>query len=291
MPRVPDLFLIGAQKGGSTSLFESLVRHPAIGRLHRKEPNIFVQPDAAAVRARLAEFPAPQGDQAYLLDGSVDYTRYPRYLRTPETIRNFCGRDAIRFVYILRNPIDRLISEYFWMQDRYGQPHDLARTIEAQPQYVRTSLYDLQIARYFRHFDRKQFHFVLFEDFVRARQATVAGVFRWLGLDPALAEPEDRRGGATDKAKTRTPRFGPLNALLWASPWLRKAVRERLSDRTVRRLARLMTVEAARVEPSEDFRRELMERHFLGSIERTAELTGLDLSQWTATPARPTASP
>lgn len=288
MQRVPNLFLIGAMKGGSTSLFDSLAAHPEIGRLHRKEPNLFVQPDADAVRARLAEFPPPREETRYLLDGSVDYTRYPHYPRTPDTIRDFCGRDGLRFVYILRHPVDRLISEYFWMQGRYGQPRDIAEVIEAEPQYVRTSLYDLQIARYLRHFDRAQFRFVLFDDFVRDRPATVAGIFRWLGLDPALAEAAVRQRGATDKARTRAPRFGPLNALLWASPRLRKAVRERLPERTVRRLARLMTVEADRVEPAEAFRRELMERYFLGSVARAAEITGLDLSAWTGA-ARPSA--
>lgn len=284
MQRVPNLFLIGAMKGGSTSLFDSLVRHPGIDRLRRKEPSIFSKDGDDAVRARLAEFPAPEGDAPWLIDGSVEYTRWPLYPTTPETILRFCGPD-VRFVYILRHPVDRLISEYFWMQERYGQPLDIARVVEADPQYVQTSLYDVQIERYLEHFASDRMRFVLFDDFARDREGTVAEVLEWLDLDPALLESAGRHRGATDREKTRAPRFGPLNALLWSSPRLRRAVRDRLPEQTVRRLARFITVEADRVEPPEDFGQKLMERHFRASIERTAELTGFDLSAWTA-PAR-----
>lgn len=280
MQRVPNLFLIGAMKGGSTSLFDSLVRHPGIDRLRRKEPSIFSQDGDDAVRARLAEFPAPEGDAPWLIDGSVEYTRWPLYPTTPETILRFCGPD-VRFVYILRHPVDRLISEYFWMQERYGQPLDIARVVEADPQYVQTSLYDVQIERYLEHFASDRMRFVLFDDFARDREGTVAEILEWLGLDPALLDSEGRHRGATDKATTRAPRFGSLNGLLWASPRLRRAVRQALPERTVRRLARLMTVEAARIEPQESFRQELMWRHFVASIARTEQLTGLDLSCWT----------
>jgi hypothetical protein len=281
MQRLPNLFLIGAMKGGSTSLYDSLVRHPEIGRLRRKEPSIFSQAGDDAVRARLAEFPAIDAGTRYLIDGSVEYSRHPLYPTTPETIRRFCG-DDVRVVYILRHPVDRLVSEYFWMQERYGQPLDIARVVEADPQYVATSRYDLQIERYLEVFDRDRMHFVLFDDFVRERQETVAAIYRWLDLDPDRAEPEVRLRGATDKSKTRSPRFGALNALLWSQPALRRAVRRRLPERTVRRLAWLMTVEADRVDPTAAFREDLMRRHFRASIARTAELTGLDLTAWTA---------
>ena len=193
----------------------------------------------------------------------------------------------MRFLYILRHPVDRLISEYFWMQERYGQPLDIARVVEADPQYVQTSLYDVQIERYLEHFDRDRMRFVLFDDFARDRDGTVAGVLEWLGLDPALVESAGRHRGATDKRTTRAPRFGGLSGLLWASPRLRRAVRERLPERTVRHLARFMTIEADRVEPPQSFRDELMRRHFAASILRTERLTGLDLSCWTAGASSP----
>lgn len=279
MPKTPNLFLIGTQKGGSTSLHNALVRHPDIGRLRWKEPNIFSQPTEEAARKALEDFPVPAGDFRYVIDGSIDYSRYPKYSKTPRNILKICGPD-VRFVYILRNPVERLVSNYFWMQERYGLPFSFETTIAKDPQYVQTSLYDLQIERYLGLFDLGQFHFVRHRDFVRDPAERTAEVFRWLGLDPEKAVGEVPRLAATDKTNTRAGRFGPVNRLLWSSPGLRRTVRTLLPDRLARRAVRLITVEAERKDPSREVKRALLETHFLASIDRTEQLTGLDLTDW-----------
>lgn len=279
MPEFPNLFLIGTQKGGSTSLHNALVQHPDIGRLRRKEPNIFSKPSETEARRELEDFPMPEGDFRYVIDGSVDYTRYPLYTETPQNILKICGSD-VRFVYILRNPVDRLISQFFWKKGLYGQPLDFEDTIASDPQYVQTSCYDLQIAHFLKFYDISQFHFVRHSDFIRDPAARAAEVFRWLELDPDIAKTDLPRLGATDKQKTRTGRFGPLNRLLWASPGLRRTVRRMLPEKLARQAAQAISVEVDRQDPPRTVKRALLETHFLDSIDKTEKITGLDLSDW-----------
>ena len=60
----PNLFLIGAQKGGSSTLAHQMARHPAIAFFSKKEPNFFREADPDACRAAIAAAgPPPEAPQ------------------------------------------------------------------------------------------------------------------------------------------------------------------------------------------------------------------------------------
>lgn len=281
--RHPDLFLIGTQKGGSSSFFRGLCLHPEIARMAVKECNIYTQGTPEAVTARLAEC-QPAGEPVttrYLIDASTDYSRFPKFPDVPRTIRALCPvPEALRFLYVMRHPVERLISNYFWRNQLYGLPHDLTGAIEAEPQFLATSRYDLQIEHYLKTFPRAQFHFVKSESFYADPPGELRRAFLWLGLDPDIDLSALPHRGATDKARMRTPRFGMLNRLLWKAPALRRALRGILPDRMVRKLARATTRETPRPTITRAEKQALLTQHFTDSIRRTAELTGLDLDDW-----------
>jgi hypothetical protein len=278
--RCPNLFLIGSQKSGSSSLFKGLAAHPGIDRMTAKEPNIFCAPSEAEARAELAKYQPAESTGRYLIDASVNYTRHPKFADVPERIAEIVpDLDAVRFIYILRNPVERLVSNYFFKAQRYGTPDDLLAAVEADPQYVATGLYDQQVRRYYRWFAPEQFRFVKFETFSADPAAELARLFEWLGLEP-LASAGGVRAGATDKELTRVPRSGALTRTLWAVPGLRATARRLLPDRTIRRLSRALTRDEARRDPPREIKRRLLETHFLASIHATGQLTGLDLQDW-----------
>jgi hypothetical protein len=274
----PNLFLIGTQKGGSSSFFDHLVSHPDIASVGRKEPNIFATASEEEARARLAGF-APLPATRWVIDASVDYSRFPKVAGVPRTIAAVAGRD-VRFVYILRHPVERLISEFFYKKAKYGGATTLARAIEADPQMVDTGRYDIQIEQYLALFDRGQFLIMLTEQMHGDTQAQAGRVFDWLGLPPHHWTGAEKLRGATKKTTTRDFRFGAATDLLWRQAWLRTAVRRVLPERTVRRVMGMLTVETARVMPDRAEKRALLDRHFRDSIGHTAALTGLDLGAW-----------
>jgi hypothetical protein len=278
--RCPNLFLIGTQKGGSSSLFRALICHPEINRMTAKEPNIFCAPSEAAARSELAQHQPALNTGRYLIDASVNYTRYPKISAVPERIAEIVPvLDDVRFIYILRNPVERLVSNYFFTAQLYGPPGNFEAAINIDPQYVATGLYDQQVRRYHRYFEPSQFLYVKFETFMIDPTAEVRRVFEWLGLDPKVAI-ESRHAGATDKQLTRVPRSKALTRTLWAVPGLKSAARRILPDRTLRRISQIITRKAPRIDPSKEVKRALLEKYFLDSIRNTEILTGLDLKDW-----------
>lgn len=275
----PNLFLIGAQKGGSSTVYAHLRAHPAITHLGRKEINVFNAPDVATARARLSALSPRFPDRPLRIDASVDYARYPKFAATPENIHAICG-DDVRFIYVIRNPVERMISNLYWTNQLYGGVADLAEAIRLDPQMVETSRYDVQLERYLRLFPVERFWFMTLDALSADPQGEMDRLCRWLGIAPQpLAAPETRRG-ATNKTVTRKLRVGAFGRLLRGQTWLRDLVRAILPDKVARRIARALTVEAERREPTRAEKRALMDAHFRDSVIRTAALTGLDLKAW-----------
>lgn len=277
MSQFPNLFIIGTQKGGSTSLYHHLSKHPDIGTFREKECNLFME--GVDIPKHLAALGAPSGGDRYLLDGSINYCRYPRHGGVPERILEHVGRDTPRFIYTMRNPVDRLISQYYWNSERYGEHRDLLTAAEKDDTYVATGQYDMQMAQYLQYFAMDQFLFVQFETFRAAPEAEVNRVLDWLGLSHIDINTEIQLASTSTKT-TRSLRLPGLHALVSGTPALRRAVQGMLSDRMIRRLNRLLSREVARQPVDATVRRELLERYFLESINNTEQMLGLDLSSW-----------
>lgn len=276
----PNLFLIGAQKGGSTKLFAYLEQHPEIATLGSKEPNIFCAESESDCRMKLGLVRPDSDSYRFLIDGSVNYARHPRFSTVAKYIHALCDREHIRFLYILRDPVDRLISNYFWNRDRYGEHRPLLDAVAQEPQYVYTGQYDRQIQAFLEYFDLNNFFFLRFDDFVADASAEVASVFQWLDLPAHEIAEVGRTGTETNKETTRTARVPFVNRLIWQSPRLRRAVNACLPHSVVRTIASGLSKPVARANIDDDTKRLIFDRYFSQSIENTARITGLDLQDW-----------
>lgn len=277
MTRLPNLFIIGTQKGGSTSLHRHLSMHPDIGTFREKEINLFLE--GVDVPSRLKDLGARRGGDAYLLDGSINYCRYPRHAGVPGRILEHVGQETPRFIYMLRNPVDRLISHYYWNSERYGEHRSLTEAAATDDVYVATGQYDMQMAQYLKHFALDQFLFVRFEAFRANSQAEVNRVLDWLDL-PHMTINTEVRLATTSAKTTRAQRFPGLHAFVSGTPILKWSLQAILSDRMLRRVNRTMSTEVAREPVGKEVRRELLERYFLDSIVKTEQLLDLDLDDW-----------
>ena len=112
IPRRPNLFIIGAMKSGTTTLHEYLDSHPQIAMSRIKEPGFFVE-----------ELTLRQGEDWYLSlfeqddrfryrgESSTHYTKLPVFRGVAERLSRF--NPEARLIYIMRNPIERLVSHYW----------------------------------------------------------------------------------------------------------------------------------------------------------------------------------
>ena len=275
---MPNLFLIGAAKSGSSSLYSIIEKHPDIGSYGMKEPNIFNTSSPEMALSRLSELGLRRPDARYRIDGSVNYSQIPRFSQCPKNIFECCG-PSCRFIYIMRNPVERLISHFFWKKQQFGGVTSIDRVFELDPQLYFTSCFDIQIEEYLKFFSIDRFYFLTYEDFI-VRQAGVSeDIFHWLGL-PILEQPETSHRGATKKTSTREMRGGALLDPLWRQTWLRNLVKSAVPENRRKAFMRMFTVERPRVDPTREEKRTLLNERFLDSIARTEALTGLDLESW-----------
>ncbi len=114
----PDAYamIIGAMKCGTTSLYDYLQGHPEICPSITKEPEFFSenQGHGSNVKDYNDLFSFDASTHKYALEASTGYTKYPMEPRVPENIFNY-GINP-KFIYLIRNPFDRITSHFNYMQ-------------------------------------------------------------------------------------------------------------------------------------------------------------------------------
>jgi hypothetical protein len=199
----PNLFVIGASKCGTTSLHDYLAMHPDILMSTHKEPGYFVdvpdrdgclQPapgtDGDPLEIYLRLFPNSDAKR-YVGESTTNYTLAPRHAGVPRRIARFCP-DA-RLIYIVRDPIERTISHYwYWCltEEEFG-PSPL-KAILRDRRYLDASYYAMQLREYLPHFPREQIYVMCVEDLLAAPAATMGELFNWLGLSLPYGHSDER---------------------------------------------------------------------------------------------------
>lgn len=147
----PDFTVIGAMKCGTTTLHEQLAQQPNIFMSEPKEPNFFSddQEYSKGIEWYSSLFSgAPNG--ALCGESSTHYTKLPTYPKTIERIQRHLPE--AKFIYVMRHPIDRLVSQYVheWSQRTVsGDINDAIMTFKPLTQY---SQYSMQIQPYLATF-------------------------------------------------------------------------------------------------------------------------------------------
>jgi Sulfotransferase domain len=182
----PNLFVVGAAKAGTTSLWRYLGAHPAIFMARIKEPHFFSQYDEGL-------FPVVHDQASYLrLFASA---RTPlRGEASPSYLWNEAAAARIKRVsprakilIALRDPVERMHALY-WHRVRVG----LERASFADAFDPGTSLYARRgrcaadVRRFLRLFG-PDVQVLVFEELVRDTRRELAAVFGFLGVDPAVA--------------------------------------------------------------------------------------------------------
>ncbi len=187
--RKPNLFVIGAMKSGTTSLHEYLNTHPQIAMSGWKEPAFFVE-ELTLRRGEDWYLSLFENDERYryLGESSTHYTRLPVFQGVAERLYRF-NPDA-RLIYIMRNPLERVVSHY-WHNTQIrdfkhggGEPRPLLKAVREDPQYLAFGDYATQLEPYINCFGRKALYALTFETLVRDPQRELDHIYQWLGLPP-----------------------------------------------------------------------------------------------------------
>ena len=192
----PNLFIIGAMKSGTSSLHHYLNAHPSVFLCEPKEPCYFVHPEQLnwpdikklklweSEERYLKLFKSAAENTKIVGEASTLYTKMPRITDVPEKIARF--NPNARFIYIMRDPIQRTISHYWHEVRRGNEDRDLLTAIRENPQYVDVSNYPLQLEPYFQQFGRDKVLTLTFEEMVANPVKVIRNVFEWLEVDPCF---------------------------------------------------------------------------------------------------------
>lgn len=262
---LPNLFVIGAPKCGTTSLHRYLDQHPLIAMSAVKEPKFFL---ADGTRPRHRGPGDERACRSYIVDrreyetlfrypqGSVTYAgeSTPFYLWHPEVpARIYAMVPEARLIAVLREPAMRAYSNWADLKEQDREKLDFASALGAEEErrlsnwepfwfYRSLGLYGEQVTRVLAVFPRSQLKIVLAEDLAESPELVVDDVLRFLGLHPlpgplvvqrlnqTMYSPVDRRGRALETVLARGS-GARVVVPRWARVRVRETVRRRLRSR------------------------------------------------------------
>ena len=207
--RIPEFFIVGHPKSGTTALYEMLRRHPQIYMPDLKETRYFA-PELHPGAREHAGHPRTRGDYLALFACARPEQRAgeasPSYLRSAFAAARIAElRPDARIIAILREPASFLRSLHLELVQEHVETEKDFRKAVAREELRRRSeqiadsaiqpgfkysservRYVDQLRRYYDVFAREQVLVLIYDDFRADNEATVRGVLRFLGVDDGL---------------------------------------------------------------------------------------------------------
>lgn len=218
--KLPDFLIIGAQKGGTTSLYDYLIQHPDISSAFRKEVHFFDKNYDRGISWYKSFFPFRE-KVGITGEASPFYLYHPL---VPKRVKEELGN--IKLIVLLRDPVQRTFSHYKMEKRRGIEKHSFQEALEMEEQrlkegegkllsgkfshnhqffsYLDRGKYADQLERWFEIFPRENIYIAKSESFFSDPQSTYNEVLHFLGLEPKGAIEFTPLN--TDKSRTKIPK-------------------------------------------------------------------------------------
>ncbi len=309
--KLPNFFIVGAAKSGTTSLYEYLKLHPEVYMAPIKETHHFsTDIDNTKFRPNYAR--SLNKDLSKWLEGDLsegifhafvsDWNQYVQlfknvkgekaigevtnsYLYSSSAAKNIKAKfpDA-KIIMMLRNPADRAFSHYlmdlridYETEDFMSAvKKDMARDPKGwgiSNMYIEIGQYYEQVKRFMDVFPKEQLRIYLFDDFVKNPEATMKDIFCFLGVSETTS---------IDFSKKYNPSFIPKNRLVsklntqkrvkdWLKSVLPKSVKSKFKKTFY------TDKDLPKLKPDE---RKFLQGIFREDIRKLSQLIGRDLTKW-----------
>jgi hypothetical protein len=266
LQRVPEFFVVGHQKCGTSALYEMLRRRPQIYMPDVKETWYFASElRSPGRRRRDVSRPESLAEYLSLFDGATPEQRVgensPSYLMSSTAAQRIAEvQPDARIIAILREPASFLRSFHLQcLRNHVETEKSFAKAIALEPArragkhvprhsqrphellYSEHVRYVAQLQRYYAAFTRERVLVLIYEDFRRDNEATVRKVLNFLEVDDELPIEVVE---ANPSYRVRSPQLHELVRSLYlgrgsASRTLKAAVTALTSRRMRRALLRL----------------------------------------------------
>jgi len=289
------LMIGGAQKAGTTSLFDWIGQHP----------EVYANPE--------------EKDFPFFTSAEVFESQYERFLDfyrlVPPNTKVVLGGEAnlmyvpegctrlyslipdAKIIVLLRNPVARCFSAWRYAVERDLETRSFAQAVQdemrggsaapdsfegRQKNYLGHSLYAEQIERLLGYFPASQMKIVIYEKLIGVPHQELRDIFEFIGVDntftPNLKKLNETLGGR---------RFAIINKLLYSrgpsmhllKGVLRSAVPPSIRGSIRRGLVRINRVSGMQYRMSQADK-DSLRKYFEKDIKLLERITGIDLSIW-----------
>lgn len=205
--RLPDFIIIGAQKSGTTSLFDYLSQHPQLLPARKKEVHFF----DGGIGSNVDTF--AKGEPWYRahfpLESEIGLHRRtfeasPLYIFNPLVPQRLAAlAPTVKLIAILRNPTERAISHYFHVNRRGREPLPMMEAFTSEEERLRPVLesqdyksetfrlrtyksrgrYHEQLKRFLPYFQMTNILTINSAELFQTPQETLQRVYRFVGVD------------------------------------------------------------------------------------------------------------
>lgn len=191
----PNFIIVGAQKAGTTSLYEYLKIQPKVFMSKLKEPGYFrsykpsnVIPLPIQNKEKYLELFRNVNDEIAIGEASGVYLDDPE---TPKLIHDTIPECKI--IIMLRDPIERTYSTYFQTIRSEVEAQSFGESIRRDYKnlqkgqwgtpLIRASFYSEKVKRYLDTFGSKQVKVIISEEFFKDAKGIVKDVLKFLGIN------------------------------------------------------------------------------------------------------------
>ena len=189
----PNLFIPGAAKSGTTTLHNLLNQHPEICMSSVKEPGYWKN-------EKFKDFKNIEKENYLNLfmkskhkifgESTTAYMYYDTFINNINS--NY--KVSPKFIFILRNPIDRFNSHFWWIKGLGLEKSNFQEALSKDQNkefkaynnypkyYFQFGLYAKWLKRFYNCFDRSNIKIIIFEDLINNQLKTANSCFEFLGL-------------------------------------------------------------------------------------------------------------
>lgn len=216
---LPNFFILGAAKAGTTSLYEYLKLHPQIFLPYVKEPQFFCNDllySEGLVNYLETHF---KGAEGFPARGEAT-PHYLFYEKAAQRLAETLPETHQKFIVILRDPVERAYSLYWNMvhegyetlsfeqaikaeYERRCNADDIEKRGTLRFQYVESGMYAQQLNRYLKYFSLDKFLILLQADLARDPAAELKKVLRFIAVEDSMEIDVNKKFNVASSPRSR----------------------------------------------------------------------------------------
>lgn len=287
----PNFICIGAAKAGTTTLYDVLKDHTEIYLPPIKETHFFDDPKywEKGTEWYFNEYFTGVRDEPAVGEMTPSYVYFDE---VPQRIHKTLGPD-VKLILMLRNPVTRALSHYKMHYSRGNEKLPLREALQiesermsnsdyqtrARHSYLDRGYYAKQMKRWLEFFKLEQIHIIIFEDYLKNKEATYQAVEKFLGVSHQNLNYEQRSnfGGV--------PRNKFINHILYRSKVVQKVSKVFFPSEKIRKTFK-MWLKAKNLKegkldiPIDMTEKEIYQEYFTQDIQELESLLNLNLDIW-----------